>query len=128
MLVYLASPHRNHEINYGIRDFLVKHGYDCFLPQEDTPQNGDKLTVDSNIRAIRKADIILVVGKNIGNDTAWEVGFSKGLEKPVILLCEVMDKNTLQKHLMTIFSVDQIVYLESYSTLDEILNALQKVV
>jgi nucleoside 2-deoxyribosyltransferase len=126
MLIYLASPNRNYEINCEIRNFLVKHGYNCFLPQEDTPQNSDKITVDSNVKAIRKADLILVVGKNIGNDTAWEVGFSKGLEKPVILLCEIADMNNIQRHLMTIFSVDQIVYLESYSNLEKIIKTLQE--
>jgi nucleoside 2-deoxyribosyltransferase len=126
MLIYLASPHRNQEINYALYIFLLKCGYDCFLPEKDTPQNADKLTVDSNIQAIRKADIVLAVGKNIGNDTAWEVGFSKGLEKPVILLCQESDRHNLGRHLMTIFSVDQIVYLDSYDNLEEVPRVLEK--
>ncbi len=124
MLIYLASPLKNQEINLCIHDFLIEHDYECFLPQEDTPQSQDKLTVDSNIKAIKKSDIILVVGKDIGNDTSWEVGFSKGLGKPIILLCEISDASMLQKHLMVLSSVSQVVYLESYSVLEGILKFL----
>ncbi|NES82599.1 MAG: hypothetical protein F6K10_14955 [Moorea sp. SIO2B7] len=124
MQIYLASSLKNYKINSQIANFIVQHNFKCFLPQRDTPQYHNQLTKQINITAIQNSDIILIVGKNLGNDTAWEIGFAKGIGKLTILLSTDAELDKLRKSIMIFFSVDKVLHLSSYSELNPMLELL----
>jgi len=99
MKIYIASSMRNHLINSKITMHLQNAGIEVFLPQRDTTvpskqiekTDFSKIIYCSNIKAIDEADVILVVSRNIGTDTAWECGYAIGKNKRIYALMETDD-------------------------------------
>ena len=116
--IYIASSLKNSEFNLSLERVLTRLGHNCFLPQRDAllptdaldSENSGKLISERNIDGIMGADVILVVGKDAGNDTSWEAGFAKALSKPTILLCSKKDR--VRKDLMIYFASDTVLEVE----------------
>src|SRR5687767_4374384 len=77
--VYLASALSNADLNMAVARALTARSWNCFLPQRDAPNDGgDSAIAAANIAGLLGADVVLVLGYNMGRDTAWEVGFATG--------------------------------------------------
>ncbi len=124
MLIYLASPLSNHDINEKIAKILSNIACECFLPQRDSISLDGKSTTESNIEAIKKADLMLIIGKRLGNDTSWEIGYAIAQGKPTVLLCENAERDKLQRHKMIFFSIDKIVSISLFNSPDEYLSKI----
>ena len=126
MFIYIASPLSNCNLNLRIERILVELGHNCFLPQRDAGNasgNPPDQIATRNWTAIREVDCVLVVGKGLGNDTSWEVGYARGLSKKCILLGEATDLSVLGRSIMPRFSVDETVVVASLA--DD--NSLKKI-
>ena len=99
-----------------IAELATSMGHECFLPQRDALQEcNKKVTAEMNVEAIKRADSILTVGRNLGADTAWEVGFAKALGKPILLLHTKQD--AVETNLMVMSSINGAIQLSAYSDL-----------
>lgn len=84
--VYLASALSNAELNTAVAEALAASSWSCFVPQRDAPADGgDAAIAAANIAGLLEADVVLVLGYNMGRDTAWEAGFATGHGIPVVL-------------------------------------------
>ena len=89
MKVYLASALKNNNLNSEINKLLERSGWDVFLPQRDNDQNAKPHVVaKQNTEEIVHADVVIVVGRGLGRDTSWEIGFAQGSGKATIILVE----------------------------------------
>ena len=93
--IYLAAPLfslAEQEYNRNLAAKLKGHLFDVFLPQEigDTDENRDsnehETIFSRNIQAICDADIILALieGADADSGTSWEMGYARGIGKPVV--------------------------------------------
>jgi len=88
-LVYISSSLRNTELNREVAEVLERAGYRVYLPQRDAPVTDTSAEVfTSNIKALRRADVIVAILVNYGRDLAFELGFAYALGKPIIALAE----------------------------------------
>ena len=97
--VYLASPFFNDgeiERMETVRDILRAKGLDVFVPNEHQNKELEfgtrvwrKATFDGDVMGIHKADIVVAVicqGNYSDSGTAWEIGYSYALGKPVVVV------------------------------------------
>ena len=97
--VYLASPFFDlAEIErMGIvRDILRAKGLEVFVPNEHQHSELEfgslewrKATYESDVMGIHKADVVVAVickGNYDDSGTAWEIGYSHALGKPVVVV------------------------------------------
>lgn len=113
--VYIAGPWftpKDHDVMQYIQSEV--HKYYCtgvYFPIEHT-QASPKDTYEENINAIREADavIALIMSKDVG--TAMEIGYAKGLGKPVFLIA--YDESCFQNktNIMLAYAGDEIFYLK----------------
>lgn len=122
MLVYLASSMRNHILNSRIDIYLRSKGIKVFLPQRDNTAVSQQVQEEgflkalyrSNLEAIDRADVVLIVARNIGTDTAWECGYAIGKNKRVYLLME--DKDDISNMYMLYGALFNVIHRVDYST------------
>ena len=97
--VYLASPFFDDveiERMEKVRDILRAKGLDVFVPNEHQNQALEfgslewrKATFESDVMGIHQADVVVAVictGNYADSGTAWEIGYSYGLGKPVVVV------------------------------------------
>ena len=97
--VYLASPFFNDaeiERMEKVKNILRDRGLDVFVPSEhQNPQlefgsrEWRKSTFDSDVMGIHCADIVVAIicnGNYSDSGTAWEIGYSFALGKPVVVV------------------------------------------
>ena len=97
--VYLASPFFNDaeiERMEKVKNILRDRGLDVFVPSEhQNPQlefgsrEWRKSTFDSDVMGIHRADIVVAIicnGNYSDSGTAWEIGYSFALGKPVVVV------------------------------------------
>jgi nucleoside 2-deoxyribosyltransferase len=93
--IYLAAPlfsRAEQEYNRNLAEKLKDHLFDVFLPQEigDTDENRGfdehEMIFSRNIQAIKGADILLAIvdGADADSGTSWEMGYARGIGKPVV--------------------------------------------
>ena len=134
--VYLASSLKNYTINHRITRILESKGISCFLPQRDALESTLKNTSnnnhvlagrvkEANVTGIKNANIVLIIARNLGSDTAWECGFATALGKRTILLKTQHD--TIEDVYMLYNSVDKIIEIRSFST-KELVKVLAQIV
>jgi mutator protein MutT len=117
--VYISSSLKNFKLNQTISKVLNSIGYETFLPQEYTKEDAEaRITYnekrnirDRNVAAILASDLVIIVGKNIGTITSWEIGFACGLKKPCILLD--LQKNNIPDIEMLFYSIPRVLRLGS---------------
>lgn len=68
---------------------------------------------DQNIKGLQEATLVLVVARNAGNDTSWEVGFAKALGKKIVLL--YAEEDIPQRHPMLWHSADIYLPTKAYT-------------
>ena len=118
--VYISSSLKNFKLNQTISKVLKSIGYDIFLPQNDIKEsakarityNEKRNILGENVAAILASDLVIIVGKNIGTSTSWEIGYACGLKKPCILL--VPEKNNIQDIEMLFYSIPTALTLRSF--------------
>lgn len=121
--IYIASSFRNMEINKIVCTILESLNIDVFLPQREIREdltdefvksslNQKTLVLNRNKEAIKKADVLLIIAKNLGKDTSWECGFGCGLKKPTILIWSKDD--SIQNDCMIFNSVQQKINVSTY--------------
>ena len=119
MRIYLASALSNHELNERIDATLVSLGHTCFLPQREAVDSAAELPeldiVIRNCKGIEQAEWVLAVSKGLGNDTAWELGYARGLNRKCVLLCEFPDLNSAKRSIMPYYNVKCVVAVSSFS-------------
>ena len=133
MKVFLASPLFNEserQFNSQIAKTLRENGFEVWLAQEamlmNTESHRDKETIYKyDIRALETSDIVLAIldGIDVDSGVAFEMGYAKALNKPVIGL--KTDYRTFSRtdevNLMLEVSVDKIC-----ASVDEVINLLQE--
>ena len=93
--IYLAAPlfsQAEQDFNKNLAAKLKARHFDVFLPQEigDTDENRGCQEHESifsrNIQAIKGADILLAIvdGADADSGTSWEMGYARGIGKPVV--------------------------------------------
>lgn len=101
MKIYLASPFFNEEeleIYHRAIRLLRDEGYEVYVPQEHTIENGWKLSNEDwarrvfieDIKAIDNSEIVIVLNFGMYSDsgTAWEAGYAFAKDKKVVqVLC-----------------------------------------
>lgn len=98
---YLASSLKNQLLNAEIDSRLSALGIDSFLPERDAEGPASYLWKASddiarrifaaNVKGIDAAEVVLVVARNMGTDTAWECGYASATGKRVIFLLQEGD-------------------------------------
>jgi nucleoside 2-deoxyribosyltransferase len=122
-VIYLAAPlFSNAERNWNkkLRDFIFERSkYDIFLPQESCSGIDDPQQIYAICKeGIETSQVMVAVLDGSDCGTAWEVGYAKGLGKPVIGIrtdfrkCEVHHVNIVLH-----YSVDRLV--QDFSGSDE---------
>src|SRR2546427_615934 len=87
LTVYLNSSRRNAELNRQIEMILTEAGHRVLSPCTMTPQDSPLHVIfERNIALIRSADVMLVVLKQYGKDTAAEVGIAFGRGMPLLAI------------------------------------------
>ena len=133
MKVFLASPLFNEserQFNSQIAKTLRENGFEVWLAQEamlmNTESHRDKETIYKyDIGALETSDIVLAIldGIDVDSGVAFEMGYAKALNKPVIGL--KTDYRTFSRtdevNLMLEISVDKIC-----ASVEEVINLLQK--
>ncbi len=120
MKIYIASSIQNASLNAKLDKYLIAAGFEVFLPQRDTKVSFDQehkdilaecgdLIFRANQQGIDESDLILVVARKLGTDTAWECGYAYAKQKKIVILEE--DIMNIQKMYMvrgacTIHQVD----------------------
>lgn len=97
--IYLASPffdEKEIERMEIVRDILRAKGLDVFVPNEHQNKHLEfgskewrKATFNGDVMGIHNADIVVAVickGNYDDSGTAWEIGYSYALGKPVIVV------------------------------------------
>jgi nucleoside 2-deoxyribosyltransferase/predicted secreted protein len=95
--VYLAGPlfsEAELEYNRTLRDLLLRHFYDVYLPQEvgdsccTRGKDMHRMIFEKHRIALAETDIMVAVcdGADADSGTAWEMGYAFALQKPVVLL------------------------------------------
>jgi nucleoside 2-deoxyribosyltransferase len=87
--VYLCGSITNAAANRRVGDLLVRANFDLFDPCEIVPPNTRKTHFPEHVyltcrRAIEASDVLFVFLDSYGRDSAWEVGFARGLGKLII--------------------------------------------
>ena len=93
--IYLAAPlfsQAEQDYNKNLAAKLKDWHFDVFLPQEigDTDENRGcdehEMIFTRNIQAICEADILLAIvdGADADSGTSWEMGYARGIGKPVV--------------------------------------------
>ena len=133
MKVFLASPLFNEserQFNSQIAKTLRENGFEVWLAQEamlmNTESHRDEETIYKyDIGALETSDIVLAIldGIDVDSGVAFEMGYAKALNKPVIGL--KTDYRTFSRtdevNLMLEVSVDKIC-----ASVDEVINLLQE--
>ena len=89
-VVYLGAPHKNVRRNHEARKTLESYGIEVNVPEDLVKKRVSGGHVSGGvirsicIGAIRQSSAVVVDLDTYGLDTAWEIGFAEGLEKPVI--------------------------------------------
>lgn len=116
----------NKNYNPKLAAALEAKGFECYLPQRDTEQNGNrKNTFDQNTHGIKNADILIAVGAN--SQTAnwgFEIGLAYALNKPVIIITDKPDEvNLMTEGAATqVLAPDNINDIENY--IDELVDRI----
>jgi nucleoside 2-deoxyribosyltransferase len=83
--IYINSSKKNRNINDKIISQLKRLKFKVLYPLKLTNQRQEKLRIfRSNLRLIKRADLMVVVLRGYGKDTAAEVGIAFGLGKDII--------------------------------------------
>lgn len=95
--IYLASPfftNTERAIYADVISNLRKHGYDVFVPQEHTIENGEKMpnsewaraVFNMDMEALKNCDAVVALNWGLYSDsgTAWECGAAYALGKPIL--------------------------------------------
>jgi len=85
--IYLTSSLKNYEKNELITRKLEKKKFKVYLPQRDTDQTKDSLSVFmQNVAGIIESDCLVIIGENYGKGSSFEIGLAYGLGKPIFCL------------------------------------------
>jgi nucleoside 2-deoxyribosyltransferase len=114
--VYLCGSIANAHINRMTTDLLTAAGYEVFDPCSIVPHNAEKMDFPEAVysqckSAIERCDILFVFLDSFGKDSAWEVGFARGLGKYIIGVAagtSLFLEDWMVKH-----ALDQILVLEN---------------
>jgi hypothetical protein len=74
-----------------------------------------------NREEIARCDYLLAVFHQIGLDTAWEIGYAKGLVKPCFLLCDELGICQAKRSVMPYFSANRIISLPTWDVPAEVI-------
>lgn len=75
-------------LNEEIKSVLVETGYEPYVPQDALPPSPDVSpmhVLQTNIRAVEEADLVVTVLDKPGFGVAFELGFARALGKRVVL-------------------------------------------
>ena len=132
--VYLAGPlftHAELEYNRKLKDMLIKKGFSVFLPQEDAEdaegereKQNQECIFKKCLEGVNISDIVVAVldGVDVDSGTAWEIGYTYAMGKPVIGLRT--DFRTLSDGIVNLMVEMSIVALARDE--DELLKVLEK--
>lgn len=120
--VYFAAALSNSTLNRRVANVISALGHHCYLPQDD-PVNTREGVVGSaiavrNREEIRSCDLLIALSRGTGLDTAWEVGYAKGLFKPCLLLCAETAAAEMQRSPTPFFSVDGVINVPTWDSPD----------
>lgn len=109
--VYLCGSIANAQVNSRIASALNREGFNVFDPCTIVPNDAPKMLFSEDVyarckRAIEDCDVLLVFLDSYGKDSAWEVGFARGLGKVVVGL--VTGTSLFLEDWMVRFSLDRI--------------------
>jgi nucleoside 2-deoxyribosyltransferase len=107
--VYLAAPlfsEAERSYNAALAALLREHLFDVHVPQEtgdDTDQRDlpeHARIYEQNKKALDEADLVVAVidGADADSGTAWEMGYARGLNKPVFALRTDFRRVGLHEH------------------------------
>jgi hypothetical protein len=127
--VYITSTLKsewNKKYNPLLCEELEKRQIKCYLPQRDTPQEGEDVKklnnnkYEFNINAIKNSKFVLAVGLNESINWGLEVGFAFGIKKKVILLKE-------KNHFVPVMSLgmyEKIIELDTLNDIESYIDLL----
>lgn len=120
MRIYLAGPlftAAERAFNRRLRDALVTHGYDAWLPQEHEPRSrGARDIFLTDVEGLDSSDVVLanMDGPDPDSGTCWECGYAYK-KKPIIVyrtdFRKSGDTDTTAYNLMMTESANEIVDL-----------------
>jgi hypothetical protein len=113
--VYLCASIANAQVNSRIGSELRRAGFEVFDPCTIHPRHTDKIYFPEQVfaacrQAIERCDVLLVFLDSYGKDSAWEIGFARGLGKYVVGI--VAGSSLFLQDWMVKFTVDHILILE----------------
>jgi nucleoside 2-deoxyribosyltransferase len=87
--IYLCGSISNAQVNSMVSRMLSSGGCEVFDPCTITPEDMSKTHFSYSVyaqckRAIEACDILFVFLDSYGKDSAWEVGFARGLGKCIV--------------------------------------------
>jgi len=105
MKIYLASPFFNELERNNVErmaKILREHGHEVYVPMEHEIENAWDLpnniwaskVFKEDVKAINNSDVVVALTYGMTDDagTAWEIGYSYGINKPVKVVA--MNKTT----------------------------------
>ena len=113
--IYLCGSISNAHVNNRVASDLRLAGFDVFDPCTIHPQHTEKLQFSEQVfetckRAIENCDVLFVFLDTYGKDSAWEVGFARGLGKCVVGV--VTGSSLFLQDWMVKFTFDRILVIE----------------
>src|SRR3990172_10202799 len=115
--IYLSSPVSSYQRSYNffVADLLKKSGHLIYLPQEISPQNIShkkfpEYVYSRCVEMIQSSNLGLLL-LPYGRDCAWEVGYYKGINKPLFVYIGKLTKEQQERFRdwMIKGSVDEII-------------------
>jgi len=112
--IYLCGSIANAQVNALIAGLLKRFDFDVFDPCEIVPEAQPKAQFSQHVysickEAIERCDILLVFLDSYGRDSAWEVGFARGLGKRIVGLA--VASNLFLEDWMVKYAIDNILVL-----------------
>lgn len=106
-----------------LADFLVKQGFNVYLPHRDSGLIESNLDMMSktvfikNIEGIKESDLIiaLVNGPEIDSGTSWEIGYAYALGKEIICITDDMRVNENTVNLMIYMSCSHFLIINDFN-------------
>jgi nucleoside 2-deoxyribosyltransferase len=114
--IYLCGSIANAQINRTIAGVLSGAGYDVFDPCLIVPHHSLKTEFPGSVYAqckcaIERCDVLFVFLDSYGKDSAWEIGFARGLGKYVVGV--VAGTSLFLEDWMVKYTLDRILVIEN---------------